>query len=132
MLPLGNPSKRTENGYSLLGRNIPLFLAVNELPNRMDPKRLDDGTGIEATLRRNEAQYHASCRILFSNSKLERAKKISSPAADRDESSTSCKIPRRRSDPRQTVQIAFYMRVTEIFSLSFTFLIAVLKMVIFL
>ena len=41
----------------------------------MDIKRLDDGSGIENTLRPNNAKYHNTCRLMFNNSKLERAKK---------------------------------------------------------
>ena len=41
----------------------------------MDIKRLDDGSGIENTLRLNNAKYHNTCRLMFNNSKLERAQK---------------------------------------------------------
>ena len=45
------------------------------MPLTFDPARLDEGGGIEATLRRNVSKYHASCRCMFKNTKLERAKK---------------------------------------------------------
>ncbi|KAJ8386023.1 hypothetical protein AAFF_G00178440 [Aldrovandia affinis] len=45
------------------------------MPIVLDPARLDDGGGIEETLRRNKAQYHQSCRLMFNNTKLERARK---------------------------------------------------------
>ncbi|KAI9541380.1 hypothetical protein NQZ68_031036 [Dissostichus eleginoides] len=34
--------------------------------------RLDEGGGIEETLRRNMAKYHQSCRLQFNNTKLGR------------------------------------------------------------
>ena len=55
--------------------NIPLFQAINQLPIILDPIRLDEGGGIEETLRRNNAKYHQNCRLLFNNMKLERARK---------------------------------------------------------
>ena len=60
-------------GYSMLATNIPLFKAINQLPIIFDPNRLDVGDGVEATLRKNQAKYHQSCRLLFNNTKLQRA-----------------------------------------------------------
>ena len=54
---------------------FPLFHAISELPIMLDPARLDEGDGIDKTLRRNHAKYHQSCRTMFNNTKLERAKK---------------------------------------------------------
>eukprot|EP00795_Rhopilema_esculentum_P005342 gene5342-514_t len=51
--------------------------ALKCLPIALDPERLDEGNGIEETLRDNNAMYHQSCRSLFSNTKLERARKRS-------------------------------------------------------
>lgn len=39
------------DGYTMLARNIPMFSEINEMPLIMDPARLDEGDGIEATLR---------------------------------------------------------------------------------
>ena len=100
--PAANPTRRTEDGYSLLGKNIPLFHEANALPIKMDPQRLNDGTGIEATLRKNEALYHTSCKLLFNNSKLQRAEKRSTPATDSvGDGSSGKKLPRRMSDPKR-------------------------------
>ena len=41
----------------------------------MDITQLDDGSGIENTLRLNNAKYHSTCILMFNNSKLERDKK---------------------------------------------------------
>ena len=43
------------------------------MPIAFDPSRLDEGEGVENTLVRNGAKYHNSCRLLFKNTKLERA-----------------------------------------------------------
>ena len=63
------------DGYTMLATNIPLFKEINALPLILDPGRLDESGGIEATLRRNEAKYHMSCRLLFYNTKLDGAQK---------------------------------------------------------
>ena len=62
------------DGYTMIATNIPLFHAMNAMPIKLDPARLDDGGGIEESLRRNKAQYHESCRIMFNNTKLERVR----------------------------------------------------------
>ena len=64
-----------EDGYTNIAKNIPLFHNINELPILLNPSRLDEGGGIEATLRRNSAKYHQSCRFKFNNTKLKRAEK---------------------------------------------------------
>jgi hypothetical protein len=73
--PVTNPSKRDTDGYTNIATNIPLFVAIKALPISLDPARLDEGGGIEDTLRRKSAKYHQSCRLLFNNTKLQRAEK---------------------------------------------------------
>ena len=53
--PVANPARRTEDGYSLLGKNIPLFHVANALPIKIDLQRFDDGTGIESTPKKKES-----------------------------------------------------------------------------
>ena len=57
---LKSPPKRyssEQDCYTMIVTNIPLFHALNEMPIVLDPTRLDEGGGIEETLRRNMAQY---------------------------------------------------------------------------
>ena len=70
-----SPRLQDHDGYTMLATNIPLFSEIHEMPLIMDPTRLDEGSGIEATLRANQAKYHRNCRLLFNNTKLERARK---------------------------------------------------------
>ena len=93
-----NPTKKDEDGYSKLATNIPLFQSLNALPINFDPTRLDEGVVIENTLRKNQAKYHESCRLLFNNTKLQRAQKRASCSDGREESSCS-KVPRRSQQP---------------------------------
>ena len=75
---LKSPPTRYESsydGYSMIAKNLPRFQAINLLPIRLDPSRLDDGGGIENTLRQNSAKYHQNCCQMFSNCKLDRATK---------------------------------------------------------
>lgn len=50
-----SPGSKEKDGYSKLGTNIFLFQTINQLPIILDPSRLDEGGGIEATLRSNNA-----------------------------------------------------------------------------
>ena len=45
--------------------------------------------GYKKHSRTNHAQYHAICRILFNNTKLQRAQKRKRPTGDGDESNSS-------------------------------------------
>lgn len=93
-LPKDNPTKKDEDGYSKLSTNIPVFQSLNALPINLDPRRLDEGGGIENTLRNNQAKYHESCRLLFNNTKLKRAQKRAS-GSDVSQESSCGKFPRR-------------------------------------
>ena len=66
-------SHAEHDGYNNIATNVPLFHKLNALPIHLDPKRLDNGSGIEITLRQNNAKYHQSCRMMFNNTKLGRA-----------------------------------------------------------
>ena len=62
-----------QDGYSVITKNLPLFQAINALPIILDPARLDEGDGMDETLRMRQTKYHRSCRISLNNTKLERA-----------------------------------------------------------
>ena len=64
----------------MIATNVPIFYARHHLPIVLDPVRLDEGDDIEETLRMNKAQYHQSIRLLFNNTKLERARKRTTDA----------------------------------------------------
>lgn len=57
-----------------LAENIEHFHRLGALPIPMNPKRLDNGTGIVNTFFDNNACYHLSCKLSLNNDKLERAK----------------------------------------------------------
>ena len=91
-----------QDGYTNIATNVPLFQLLNALPIMLDPARLDEGEGIEQTLRKNNAKYHQSCRLKFNNSKIKRAqKRASSAIEEKDESphTHTRKIPRRSPTP---------------------------------
>ena len=69
---------RTEKKNYLIARNIPLFQGINQLPIILDLNILDEGGGIEETLRWNNANYHQNCRLLFNSTMLERTRKTAS------------------------------------------------------
>ena len=66
-------TRRGESGYAMLARNIPKLQELNQLPFLLNIKRLDDGSGIENTLKSHHAKYHRNkCYSLFNNTKVER------------------------------------------------------------
>ena len=95
--PLGSFQRKQDySGYSNIARNVPLFYAINAMPILFNPARLDEGEGIEATLVKNQARYHNSCRLLFNNTKLARAQKRTNqgtPSSSADED----RLKRRRT-----------------------------------
>lgn len=88
-------------GYANIARNVPLFYELNALPFLLNPTRLDEGGGIGCTLIKNRAKYHQNCKLLFNNTKLERAQKRASSTA-RDAEDIKIKSP-RTSQPTKSV-----------------------------
>ena len=83
------------DGYTMISRNIPLFQELDSMPIILDPVRLDDGTGIEETLRKNRAMYHQTCRQMFSNNKVDRARAKRNKSSDDFNQATPSKLKRK-------------------------------------
>lgn len=90
------------DGYTMIATNIPLFHALQEMPIVLDPARLDEGEGIEQTLRKNKAQYHQSCRVMFNNTKLERARKRKAAAQSTESGEGRSKQRRTSREGRES------------------------------
>jgi hypothetical protein len=52
---------KDNDGYYMIATNIPLFQGINQLLIILDPIMLDEGGGIEETLRRN---HLSSCFVM--------------------------------------------------------------------
>ena len=99
--------KQDYAGYINIARNVPLFHALNDMPIALDPSRLDEGEGIENTLIRNGAKYHQSCRFLFNNTKLERAKQRRAVPSTSGENDDQPRTKRRKSADIPKVECFF-------------------------
>ena len=66
---------KDNDGYYMIATNIPLFQGINQLLIILDPIMLDEGGGIEETLRRNNDKYHQNWKLLLNNTKLERTRR---------------------------------------------------------
>jgi hypothetical protein len=85
---------KNNDGYYIIATNIPLFQGINQLTIILYPILLDEGGGIEETLRRNNGKYHQNCSLLFNKTMLERTRKT---AASSNISSDDGKSKIRRS-----------------------------------
>ena len=61
------------SGYHNFAENVKKFLQISSLPVDIDINQLNEGEGIEATLRNHSASWHKTCVNKFSALKLERA-----------------------------------------------------------
>ena len=62
-------------GYSTLSLNNTRFSELNELPMPIDLRHLDEGNGVEVTLRKYKAKWHKFCHTKFNITKLKWAEK---------------------------------------------------------
>ena len=60
------------DGYISLAGHLTKFSELGRIPMNIDTARVNDGDGIEATLRRHNARWHKACRLKFNQTKLER------------------------------------------------------------
>lgn len=66
LCPLRNTKKQSVgSGYVSLAEDLVRFRALQHIPMDLNLERLDDGDGIESTLRRHNAGWHKTCRIKF-------------------------------------------------------------------
>ena len=73
--PLNSTRKNYGLGYKSLADNLQQFCEIGELPIQASMSSLDEGNGIEETLKRHEANWHKSCFNKCSTLKLQRAQK---------------------------------------------------------
>lgn len=60
-------------GYRSLATNLESLGNLNALPFDIDLARLNDGSGIEQTLKKNQAKWHGACKMRCSNREIQRA-----------------------------------------------------------
>ena len=51
-----------QDGYTIIATNVPLFHTLNEMPLVPDPARLDEGGGIEDTLKKKAQERDRGSR----------------------------------------------------------------------
>ena len=82
---------------STLSLNITRFSELNELPMPIDLRRLNEGNGVEATLRKNKAKWYKFCHSKFNITKLKQAEKRKSSTEGSDLDTTPRKYTCKRS-----------------------------------
>ena len=73
--PLNSTRKNYGSGFKCLADNLQQCREIGELPIQASLSSLDEGNGIEETLKRHEAKWHKSCFNKCSTLKLQRAQK---------------------------------------------------------
>ena len=89
-------SKRSDvgAGYITLSQDLVAFDTAGCLPKSLSISRINDGDGIETTLKRHRARFHKSCQLEYSKPRLKRATKRKHP--DSAESSIEQKLCREQ------------------------------------
>ena len=73
--PLNSTRKNYGSGYKSLADNLQQFCEIGEVPIQVSLSSLDEGNGIEETLKSHEAKWHKSFLNKCSTLKLQRAQK---------------------------------------------------------
>ena len=73
--PARSKRKDCGAGFTYVANNIEEFEELNLLPDTINVQKLNDGYGIESTLKDNNARWHKLCRNRIRNQKLETYKR---------------------------------------------------------
>ena len=77
-------------GYSAVAVLLESSSAIGCLPKTLKLLRLDDGDGIEATLKLLKAKWHDSCRLKYNKTQLTGAENGKTPADDAEDDMEAC------------------------------------------
>ena len=66
--------KVSNSGYTTLAKTLEELVELGELPPKIDLNNINDGSGIEQTLKKNRAGFHKFCKLDHTKI-LKRAKK---------------------------------------------------------
>ena len=98
-----------ESGYKTITELLVGFGRNDCLPPSINLSRLDDGSGIAETLKRYEAKWHDSCRLLYNSTKLKRAeKRKKSQEEANDDDTGSLKKSTRKSEKPASIEACFF------------------------
>ena len=63
--PLRSTKQPVDSGYASLAEDLLRFHTLQHMPMDLHLERLDDGNGIESTLKAHGAEWHKKCRLKF-------------------------------------------------------------------
>ena len=81
--------KRDVGASSSLVLILEEFQTIDSVTGNLNAELLDDGQGVELTLKERKASWHKSCRSAFDNERLVRAKKRRHESGQANESEMS-------------------------------------------
>jgi len=84
-------------GYTTLADNLISFSELGSLPFNIS--RLDEGTGVEATLKTRSASVHKLCRLNYSKSRLDRERKRKSAPQENETKAKKTRFTRLSHPP---------------------------------
>ena len=87
---VNSTGRDSRSGYKTLADNLPIFAEVGQLPIQVSLSDLDEGKGIEETLRYHQASWHKSCFNKCRNAKLTIAQKRRHTEVNLDSDQDTC------------------------------------------
>ena len=97
------------SGYKTTNELLVGFERIGCLPLSVNVSRLNDGSGLEETLKRNEAKWNDSCRLLYNSAKLKRTeKRKKSQEEANDDDTGSLQKSTRKSKKRASIETYFF------------------------
>jgi len=106
--------KNMRSGYDSLSENMIQFHNLGSVPLNINIARLNDGSGISETMKKNHAGWHKSCWLLFCKMKLQRAEKRAQKRKQEAEDNPSpVKTRGRRGSTECSRTLCFFCNKTD-------------------
>ncbi len=106
--PLRSTKQSAGSGYASLTEDLLRFQTLHRMPMDINFERLDDGTGIESTLRAHRAEWHKKCRLQFNKKAFDEQSRRELATGQQFECASSMQTRSAHSHPQSTEPTCFF------------------------
>ena len=106
--PLRPTKQPVGSGYASLAEDLLRFQTLPHMPMDLRLERLDDGNGIESTLREHSSEWHKKCRLRFNQKAFDEQSRGGTSTVQKQSSSTAVHTRSVHNHPQSTEPTHFF------------------------
>ena len=106
--PLRSTKQSVGSGYASLEEDLLRFNTLHRMPKDINLDRLDDGNGIEVTLKAHKAGWHKKCRLRFNKKAFDEQSRRELATEEQQQSASTMQTRSAHSYPQSTELTCFF------------------------